>query len=821
MNKTSLLTVLIYILSYPLLAQDAADIYLRLSKLREQTTVLYIAAHPDDENTRLITWLSKEKKCRTVYLSLTRGDGGQNLIGSELGVELGLIRTRELMAAREIDGGEQFFTSAYDFGYSKRPEETLTIWDKEQVLEDMVRVIRSIKPDVIICRFPPDSRAGHGHHSSSAILAHEAFKAAADPGRFPGIPEKGAFWKTQRIFWNTFNFGSNNTITDQQRKVDVGSYNPLIGISYGELSAESRSQHKSQGFGVPAQRGTQWEYFSGIDGDTLNEDIFSPAIDYYGKTPAGKILRDEITSVISTFDFLHPEKSVPSLIDVLKKMKQWNAHEELKKRKIKELEKIILDCAGMWAASYAYSENYAVNDTIHASVQLISRNYPGITVSIDGMGLLNGDTLFRLEQQKPVQRKIVLQGIKEMTQPYWLITPPENGMFKLNNTSLTTTPWNPPAASIKLMITVGDVSIEHIIPVQYKLTDPVRGEVYRPLVIQPSITGHINESMSVFNNSKPRTYRLKLTWHRHEADSVRITLAGINGWTSSKKDTTIYFSEKEQTKSMLFRLNPESEVSRVDHLSFNYKTGKEKTASTISGQHIINYEHIPRITWFPPLQVQLIQTEVKTNTKKVLYIKGAGDDVPFVLRQLGIEVEETDGEKMDDIQLNQYDAVITGIRAYNTDIALPQQFEKIMNYIQQGGVFLVQYNTNSNLHPAKYMAPYPYQISRNRVTEEQAVVTLKNENHPVLNYPNKITQADFNGWKQERGLYFAAKIDSTYQRPLLMNDTGEEPQDGSLIIADYGKGRYIYTGISFFRQLPAGVTGAIRLFVNLIEKPKK
>ena len=820
MKSKILLPLIAIIISCSVTAQDAADIYMRLGKLREQTTVLYIAAHPDDENTRLITWLSKEKKCRTVYLSLTRGDGGQNLIGPELGVELGLIRTRELMAARAIDGGEQYFTRAYDFGFSKRPEETLTIWDREKVLEDIVRVIRTVKPDVIICRFPPDQRAGHGHHSSSAILAHEAFKAAADANRFKNIPEKGAFWKTNRIFWNTFNFGSNNTISDQQRKVDVGNYNPLIGKSYGELSAFSRSQHKSQGFGVPAQRGVQWEYFSGVDGDSLTEDLFTPTEDYYGRSSTGKEIREKTAEILSAFDFLHPEKSIPSLIQLHNTMEKWAAPEAFKKRKNEELEKIILDCIGVWAAVYTHSENYAVNDTIHATLQVISRNISGLTVTINHSGLLSGDTLLSLDIQKSVSRKLTLLGLSETTQPYWLQTLPANGMFTVPRAERIGTPWNPPATEIRLSFSYEGRQFNLMVPVQYKLTDPVRGEVYRPLVIQPVITGQLNETVSVFNTNAPRSYRLKLTSHRHDPDSVRILFPNEpNGWNCSIKDTLVYFGSKEKTISLTFTLQPGPTATTRDTLSIQFKNGKDNLTSVLAAQHIINYDHIPRITWFPPLQLEVIKTDVKTNTKKVLYIRGAGDEIPSTLRQLGIQVDEMDGIAMEEVQLKNYDAVITGIRAYNTDEALPQQYERIMNYIQNGGVFLVQYNTNSNLHPAKYMAPFPYQISRNRVTEEQAVVTIRETQHPVLNYPNKITAEDFTGWKQERGLYFASKIDSIYQRPLLMNDTGEDPQDGSLIIANYGKGRYIYTGLAFFRQLPAGVTGAIRLFANLIEKP--
>lgn len=820
MKKALLSGIYLLSLAGVLCAQDAADIYLRLGKLREQSTVLYIAAHPDDENTRLITWLSKEKKCRTVYLSLTRGDGGQNLIGAELGVELGLIRTRELMAARKIDGGEQFFTRAFDFGYSKKTEETLSLWDREKILEDVVRVIRTIRPDVIICRFPPDQRAGHGHHSASAVLAHEAFKAAADPEKFKDMPEKGAVWKTERIFWNTFNFGSNNTTAENQKKTDVGGFNPLLGKSYGELAAESRSQHKSQGFGVPAQRGTQWEYFTGVDGDTLSADIFSPAQDYYRAYTGGNVIRQLMDSALLQFDFLAPASSVPLLLRLHQLLQNWAAPAYFKSRKIKELEQLITDCLGLWMAAYSFTENYAAGDSIHVTFQSVCRTAADVRLELKDTRIEKGDTVVALETQKVFSRKLVLKGSDILTQPYWLYTPHSKGLFHIQDSSMTGSAWNQPVISLPVTCTIGTTRLVLNVPVQYKLTDPVRGEVYRPLVIQPPLTASLSEAVSVFNNERPRTYTLKLTWHRHVPDSVQLFLpSGHAAWIFSVRDTTLYFSGKEAVVTVSFTVRPGQNMSGPASLSFRYRTSKEKEPAPLWGQHILQYDHIPRITWFPGLTLEVRKAEITTHAKKLLYIKGAGDEIPPMLRQLGITVEEVDGTALEDLTLTNYDAIVTGIRAYNTDPNLPLQFNKLMQYVSEGGVMVVQYNTNNNLQPMKVMAPYPFQISRNRVTEEDATVTFPLADHPLLHMPNKITAEDFNGWVQERGLYFASGVDSVYQFPLQMHDTGEEEQNGSLIVANYGRGRYIYTGLSFFRQLPAGVTGAFRLFANLISPP--
>lgn len=820
MKKASsiLLSIAMFLaIASPARSQSSGEIYQQIEKLKTSATILYIAAHPDDENTRLITWLSKEKKFRTAYLSLTRGDGGQNLIGSELGIDLGLIRTRELMAARSIDGGEQFFTRAYDFGFSKTPDETLTLWEREKVLEDIVTVIRNIQPDIIICRFPPDSRAGHGHHSSSAILAAEAFKAAADIKRFQSDPTNPITWSAKRIYWNTFNFGNNNTTSEQQLKFDVGAFNPILGKSYGELSAESRSQHKSQGFGVPSQRGTQIEYFLPVDGDTLVKDLFANMGNYLiTSSNYGHQTELKIDSILQHFDFNNPSGSVPALLQLKKMFTKLPGYTPTF-RKVQELDKIILQCLGIWVAAYSFQEGYATGDTLHVNFQAICRNYNGVQLGIKNNGLMIGDTTTQLEIQKNFNRKLILNSISTTTQPYWLESPIKHNLFDVKDNSQNTLPWSAPAAYIHYSVSVDGTVIESKVPVTFKLTDPVRGEIFRPLVIKPVLTGHLNEQTSLFPSGKDRNYKLKIQHNSSDTDSFLISasIPSSQHWKITFRDTLLVFNGREE-KTIQYKVSVNGSGNFQDTLIFHYKPYQSSAKVQLTGLKEISYDHIPKITWFPPLHSRLIASSVKTANKKVLYIKGAGDEVADMIRQLNIEVKEVTAAEIENINLETYDAIVTGIRAYNTDQGLPSVFSKIMEYIQQGGSFIVQYNTNSNLHPVKFMAPYPYQISRNRVTEEQATVTFTQPEHPVFNFPNKITEQDFEGWIQERGLYFATKADSSYTNLLLMNDKGEQPQEGSLIYCNYGKGKYIYTGISFFRQLPAGVPGAFKLFSNLI-----
>jgi LmbE family N-acetylglucosaminyl deacetylase len=817
--KPALLTLLFFGFLNKTNCQSSGDIYQRLKKLDNISSVLYIAAHPDDENTRLITWLSREKLCRTAYVSLTRGDGGQNLIGEELGVDLGLIRTRELMAARAIDGGVQFFTSAYDFGYSKTFDETLQTWDREKVLADLVYLIRSFKPDVIICRFPPDARAGHGHHSSSAILGHEAFKAASDPLRFPEQLQKLNVWKATRIYWNTFNFGSNNTTSDAQLKFNVGAYNAISGKSCGELAAESRSMHKSQGFGVPRQRGNQTEYFSPVDGDTLTNDLFKGIAISWSDMKNGKVISSRIIQALNDFKFTQPEKSIPSLIAILKELKTL-PDSELRNRKISECESLLLDMCGFWSAAYSYRANYAKGDTIHVNLQAITRGSESLILTLESAGEYDTTVTLTLIPQVVSNSKRILPGSMETTQPFWLKSEIKKANFNVPDPAKAIQAWNDAACKIKANVRISDIILPIEIPVTFKQTDPVRGELFDPIFIRPTLNGKLRYSLLVFDTVKTKQNRLVLEYQGNDSIEIRINRAGSgwDDWECDFKDTLIRFVPSDSKKEINLQIRPRKKNADPGLLQFSYNFIKMAEEEALTGIKSITYDHIPPIEWYPVLQTRLVYADAKSTSKLVYYIRGAGDDVPEVLRQLGISVEEMSAEELEGKDLSRADAIVTGIRAYNTDDYLPRVWEKIEQYIRDGGSFVVQYNTNSNLHPARFMAPYPYSISRNRVTEEGAEVKFINPAHSLLNTPNRITESDFKGWVQERGLYFATNADSAYRQILLMHDKGEKDQEGSLIYCRHGKGRYIYTGLAFFRQLPAGNAGALRLFCNLIAK---
>ncbi|WP_461449384.1 PIG-L family deacetylase [Mucilaginibacter sp.] len=812
---------------------DLVTIEQSFKKLDVLGTVLYVAAHPDDENTRLLAYLAQEKHYRTGYLSLTRGDGGQNLIGNEQGEQLGLIRTQELLAARRMDGAEQFFSRANDFGFSKGPGETLKIWDKEKVLSDVVWVIRKFRPDVIICRFPTTGEGGHGHHTASAILAQEAFTAAADPNRFPEQLKYVQVWQAKRLLWNTFNFGSVNTTSPDQFKLDVGVYNPIIGKGYGEIAAESRSNHKTQGFGSAKQRGEAVEYFKTILGDAPKTDLMDGVNTTWGRVGAEDISTD-LLKIRRDFDIDHPDKSVPALVNLLGKVEKvkddyWRA------QKIKELSELIAACAGLWTESYTDEPIYAVGDQISVRNQFLLRynidvqltnvqySYYDKTNPINIVGVFSYIDAPHYILNKSIN---VLQSFDSkfqagaITQPYWLVNPHAVGTYDvdyltdINSTAPRSLPESIPY-SAQLTFKILGIEIQFNRPIRYKHVDPARGELYEPLVIAPPVTANINDKDYIFNSSKPQNVEVKLKSFTNANGSISIK--PVDGWKISPDKIDFVDKKKGEEWSVNFNVEPTDSKSKTSIFQALVNVnGKEYSM----GIKTIAYNHIPIITYFPPAQANLINVDLKTAGKKIGYIAGAGDMVPDALRQVGYDVHMLTESEIMNSDLSVYDAIITGVRAFNVDERIPFEQPKLMEYVKNGGNLVVQYNNNVGVLVPQ-IGPYPFRPVNQRVTDETAKVTFLEPENPVLNYPNKINDADFDGWIQERGLYFVSDIDPKYNTPLEMNDPGEQPNKGSLILTNYGKGRFVYTSLDFFRELPAGVPGAYRLFVNLLSKPKQ
>ncbi|MBB5396786.1 PIG-L family deacetylase [Mucilaginibacter sp. AK015] len=829
-------TLVFVLISYLVFSQtapqaDIGSIRQNLKKLNVLGSVLYIAAHPDDENTRLLAYLAQEKHYRTGYLSLTRGDGGQNLIGTEQGELLGLIRTQELLAARRTDGAEQFFSRANDFGFSKNPEETLKFWDKDKVLGDMVWVIRNFRPDVMICRFPTTGEGGHGNHTASAILAQEAFSAAADPKRYPEQLKYVGVWQAKRLLWNTFSFGSVNTTSPDQFKINVGGYNPILGKSYGEIAAESRSNHKTQGFGSARQRGDAFEYFKTILGDAPKTDLMDGVDVTWNRIPFGAPVAAQLAVITKAFNDDAPEASVPALVKFLDEVDQTvatnkafqtvrltevanSSYDYWHKQKTNELKDLIAQCAGLWFEAYANEPAYALGDTIKIQLQTINRS--NVSVKLFGINqadefIVFADSILTKGQLKTFPYK--LPAVK-LSQPYWLEESHGIGSYAINNILKVGNPENPDVPAINYQFNIAGKDISYNRKLVYKYVDPARGEIYQPLEITPPVTANIAEKAYVYNNTQPQLLQIKLKSFTNTKGSI--SLKPVKGWKISPAKIDFTDKAKGEEWAVTFSVSPVDTKTNTGVLQADI-IANGKTFSR--GLLDIRYNHIPAITIFPPAQAKLVSIDLKTAGKKVGYIAGAGDLVPDALREVGYDVHLLTEDEIINADLSVYDAIVTGVRAYNVSARLAYEQPRLMEYVKNGGNLVVQYNNNNGL-VTKQIGPYPFTVVNQRVTEEDAKVTFTDPQNPVLNYPNKITNADFNDWIQERGLYFVSDIDSQYSTPLQMNDTGMAPNKGALIVANFGKGRFVYTSLAFFRELPAGVPGAYRLFINLLSKPK-
>lgn len=783
---------------------NSSELLLAIKKLGITGSVLYVAAHPDDENTRLLAYFAKEKLYKTGYLALTRGDGGQNLIGNEQAEDLGLIRTQELLAARRNDGAMQFFTRANDFGFSKTPEETFNIWNKDAILADVVFIIRKFKPDVIITRFPPDARAGHGHHAASSILAQEAYSAAANPKMFPEQLKEVSVWQAKRILWNNYNFGGNDNTSEDQLKIDVGVYNKLLGKSYGEIAAESRSMHKSQGFGSAKQRGSSTEYFSAWQGVLPKTDLMEGISTDWAKIKGAEKIDGLVSSAVSSFNPQQPEKSIPQLISLYNSLLKL-PKTDLVNNKVADLKNIILACSGTWFEAYSTSAFNAVNTAYKVKVELISQS-EGVDVTIK-----NWDKKMALQPNK----LLTVQGEKtssNISQPYWLTEAHDIGRYHVAKQSLLDNPEGKPADSLNFSVNINGTVLDFQRPIVYKYTDAVRGEVYQPLAITPPVTATINTNAFVFNAVQPKNITIKLKAFKDNIQGV-LNLQMPKGWKISPEKVNFNFKNKDGEQSLVFALSP----------SVNAENGMLKAEVMIDGKKYndgiktISYEHIPTITYFPLADAKLVKLDLKITAKNIGYIVGAGDLVPDALREIGLNVTLLLENDLANSNLGVYDAIIAGVRTYNVNERMKFVQQKLMNYVKNGGVYLVQYNVNRPLL-IDQIGPYPFTITRDRVTEEDAKVNFTNPQSKALNYPNKITAKDFDGWIQERGIYFANDAAKEYEKPLSMKDTTEKESDGSLLIANYGKGKFVYTGLVFFRELPAGIPGAYRLFMNLLAK---
>ena len=797
----------------------ASEIYHKLEKLNFLGSALYVAAHPDDENTRLISYLANDMHAKTAYLSLTRGDGGQNLIGPEIRELLGVIRTQELLAARASDGGEQLFTRANDFGYSKHPDETLEIWNKDAVLSDVVRAIRTFKPDVIINRFNHRNPGStHGHHTASAMLSFEAFDLVGDATKFPETAITYGSWQPKRLLFNTswWFYGSKEKFEKADKSnlvsVETGNYYPALGLSNGEIASLSRSMHKSQGFGSTGTRGKQTEYLEFLKGefpqDTTN--IFDGINTSWSRIEGGVAIGKILNPLLDSFNFQDPSTIVPQLVEAYKLLKDTKQG-HWRSIKLKELEELIVACSGVFLEAVANKESINPMGAYTLKVEAINRGANKITLSTittaSGLILSSKEIVLLSNEKENLELEVTSQN-KVPSTAYWLKSKGTLGMYSAPK-DLIGLPQTPAAEQILFTLNIDNTALQILKDVVYKFNDPVDGEVYRPFNVLPKVSASIAEKVLVFANENSQKVAVHVRAGKDNLEGT-LQLNAPKGWVVSSPQ--LFTLERQgETSTLWFTVTPPKNQSQ------GYLRPLIQIGDTYYDKELINidYDHIPYQSVLLPSKAKVVRINIEKKGQHIGYIQGAGDGVGQSLEQIGYSVTNLNVTEISAQSLKKYDAVVVGVRAYNTIAALAFAQKELNKYVQAGGTMVVQYNTSHRL-VTKQVAPYALSLSRDRVTDEFAPVTILDPSHSVLNSPNKITQEDFKGWVQERGLYFPNKWAEEFTPILAMNDKGAPQTKGSLLVARYGKGHYVYTGLSFFRELPAGVAGAYRLFANII-----
>jgi LmbE family N-acetylglucosaminyl deacetylase len=724
----------------------------------ERMRVLWIAAHPDDEDTQLIAWLARGRRVETAYLSLTRGDGGQNLIGNELGEALGVIRTEELLAARRIDGAHQYFARGYDFGFSKTADETRKHWPQDSLLNDVVTVIRAFRPHIVITTFSGTPRDGHGQHQISAIVARQAYNLAADTVRFP-VRTFGAPW-TPLKFYRLARFSPQ----DRTIAINVGEYDPYLGMSYQEIAADSRSQHKSQGEGTLRRKGVVWDYLT-------REDSRVPA-------PAPKdetsIFAGLDTTKLLVQDGRVTPPQLPSPIAV---------------------------------EAVADRRALAVGDSARITMTVYNRGRVPVVISPVEFQRVTvaPDSSYRWTEW--------LVG-KEITQPWWLAQPRNGDLFTPKIDGISEDERERRSWAHVTVQPVGGAQMEIASPIVFHYVDRVRGDVQQPLIVAPGISITLEQALAMARANGPFNQLVRTTLRSAMSDTVpvTVTLTLPRGLSADSLSRTVTMAPGS-VRTLAFRVR--GKLSRGSHVIT--ATASAKGQAFRAGYVPIDYPHIEPQRIYRPSMLAINAVDVVLPARlNVAYIPGVGDNVAPVLQQLGVPLTIIDPDDIPQTDLGRFTAIVVGPRAYQASASLQSNNDYLLAYVRNGGRMVVQYGQGEMQRPG--IMPYAITLKQpaERVTDENAPVTFTDPKSPLLNAPNKITQEDFRDWVQERATYMPSTFDSHYRTMLAMNDPGEQPNRAAILAAAYGRGTYIYVPLALFRQLPAGVPGAARIFANLL-----
>jgi LmbE family N-acetylglucosaminyl deacetylase len=807
----SLLACAIPVAAQPNLS-GAAEARLALGRLNTLGSLMLIGAHPDDEQSATLAYLARGRAIRTAYLSLTRGEGGQNLIGPEQGALLGLIRTEELLAARRIDGAEQYFTRAIDFGFTKSADETFQRWGRDAVLADIVWNIRRFRPDVIAVSFSGTPRDGHGHHQASGILGREAYAAAADPKRFPEQLKWVEPWQARRLVWNAFGQASGAAPVT----LDTGEFNAVLGHSYGEIAGMSRSMHRTQAMGSAERRGSVTTTLVTLSGEPTAKDLFDGIDTTWNRVPGGAEAGRVLADAARSFDDNNPEKTIPALLEARARLASFKDFWASRKRG--EIEETIALCAGLWLDATAERWDAVPGSQTEITLTALERlRTPVRLMEVEAAGqriTVDADLPYNRAETRSVAWQVPAGAA--YSQPYWLVEPPRGDLYTVPDQKLIGTPENAPVVSARFRVRVGGQEFDLVRPVQQRYVDRSRGELLRPVAIVPAVAVRFAEDVTMFPDERARTLDVVLRSAR-PGQAGKLELQAPAGWKVEPAVRDFQMKDAGEETTVSFSVTPpgasaNAPLRAVAHLGSGAGSG--------AGIEVIAYTHIPPQTVFPPAETKLVRTDVRVLAKRVGYVMGAGDEIPQALRQLGCEVTLLGAGDLASGNLAPYDAIVTGVRAWNVRPDLAANRARLMEYVNGGGTLVVQYNTVDNNPALAGIGPYPMRLSRDRVTEEDAPVTLTDPSSPLLQAPNRITGADFDGWIQERGLYFATEWDPRYRTLMESHDPGEAPLAGGTLYTRYGQGAYVFTAWSWFRELPAGVPGAWRIFANLLSAGK-
>ena len=838
----------------------AAEIEQSLHKLNELGTILHIAAHPDDERTAVLAYFARGRHMRAAYLSLTRGEGGQNLIGSEQGAQLGMIRTQELLAARQVDGAEQFFTRAIDFGFTRTADETLQKWGHDRILSDVVWVIRRYRPDVILLGFSGTPRDGHGQHQASAMIGKEAFTAAADPKMFPEQLKYVPVWQAKRLA-QAAGFGGFGLAVggrggrggadpvppgvvppvaeaETGPAADTGAFNPILGYSYEELAVLSRSMHHSQGTGAMRRPGAGRSTFVITGGEPAGKDLFDGIDTTWNRLPGGGAVQAVLDEAIHDYEPAHPEKAIPWLVKARPLMAA--IADPLAKVKLTELDETIAQCAGLFVEAQARRFEVTPGATLSVTVTALNRSIAKVTLEgarVEGIWMQDEEAkpaTLGYNQSADIAMNLEVPAGQAYTQPYWLVKPATADVYQVDDQMLIGLADTPAAVQVHVRLTVEGVGIELVRPVHHRYADRAQGERVRPLIVVPGVAVNLPEPVALFPDASSRQVQVSVQANVADAQGdLRLEVPA--GWKAEPQSRSFQIAVPGEQRVVTFQVTPPVGETTASLRAVAKVNGRD----IASGIQTIAYPHFPEQTLFTPSEIKLVRANIKVTAKKVGYIMGAGDEMPDALRQLGLDVTLLGQSDLEQGELSRFDAIVAGVRAYNVRADIRANQPRLMDYVKNGGTYIVQYQTGDSPDPAAprgqqppnpfnqgqgapvttNLGPYPFAVpggNKYRITVEEAPLAFPHQDSPLLQYPNHIDPRDFEGWVQERGVYFAAQWDARYQTVLSSQDPGEKPLEGGEIWTRYGKGVYIFTAYSWFRQLPAGVPGAYRLFANLL-----